>query len=94
VVLVGVEFKRMNVDLTPVWYQEVDLIGILGHGRETWKGEPIDTFALVVKWLRAGKLNFGDYISARFPLSEYRNALAYAADKRNKVIKVVLEPQR
>ena len=94
VVLVGVEFDRMHVDLTPVWYQEVDLLGILGHGRETWQGEEIETFALVVKWLREGKLNFDHYITARFPLSEYRQALAVAADKRNKVIKVVLEPQR
>ena len=93
VVLVGVEFKPMRVDLTPVWYQEVDLIGILGHGRETWQGEDIETFALVVRWLREGKLNFDGYLSARFPLSQYRQALAYAADKRNHVIKVALEPQ-
>ena len=94
VVLVGVEFKQMQVDLTPVWYQEVDLIGILGHGRESWEGEPIDTFALVVRWLREGKLNFDGYISARYPLVDYRKALAFAADKRNRVIKVVLEPQK
>ena len=94
VVLVGVEFKQMRVDLTPVWYQEVDLVGILGHGREVWEGEPIDTFALVVQWLREGKLNFDGYISARFPLSDYRKALAFAADKRNRVIKVVLEPNK
>jgi threonine dehydrogenase-like Zn-dependent dehydrogenase len=93
VVLVGVEFKPMHVDLTPVWYQEVDLIGILGHGREVWQGESVDTFALVVQWLREGKLNFDGYISARFPLSDYRKALAFAADKRNRVVKVVLEPQ-
>lgn len=94
VVLVGVEFKPMRVDLTPVWYQEVDLIGILGHGREQWAGEAISTFDLVVQWLREGKLNFDDYISARFALRDYRQALAYAADKRQRVIKVVLEPGR
>src|SRR2546426_245674 len=87
VVLVGVEFDRMHVDLTPVWYQEVDLLGILGHGRELWQGQEIETFALVVKWMREGKLNFDGYISAPFPLNQYRQALAYAADKRNKVVK-------
>jgi len=92
VVLVGVEFKPMTVDLTPVWYQEVDLIGMIGNGTETWEGERIETFALVVKWLREGKLNFDGFISARFPLTQYRKALAYAADKRNNVIKVALEP--
>ena len=94
VVLVGVELKQMRVDLTPVWYQEVDLIGTLAHGREVWEGEPIDTFSLVVRWLREGKLNFDGYIGARYPLGEYRAALAFAADKRNRVIKVALEPQR
>jgi len=63
------------------------------HAANGWNGEQIETFALVVKWLHEGKLNFDDYISARFPLREYRKALAFAADKRNKVIKVVLEPQ-
>src|SRR5512143_347940 len=48
VVLVGVEFKPMTVDRTPVWYQAVDLIGLVGHGREKWEGQPIETFALVV----------------------------------------------
>ncbi len=74
--------------LTPVWYQEVDLIGLVCYGRETWGGQPTETFVLAVKWFREGKLNFDSYLSARFPLNDYRKALAYAADKRNNVIKV------
>jgi threonine dehydrogenase-like Zn-dependent dehydrogenase len=92
VVLVGVAFKPLRVDLTPIWYQEVDLIGMIGHGREEWAGEKIETFALVVKWLREGKMNFDNYISARYPLSAYRQALAHAADKRQRVIRVALAP--
>jgi threonine dehydrogenase-like Zn-dependent dehydrogenase len=30
-VLVGVNLHRMKLDVTPVWYQEVDLIGAVGH---------------------------------------------------------------
>jgi threonine dehydrogenase-like Zn-dependent dehydrogenase len=65
---------------------------MIGHGREEWEGEKIDTFTLVVKWLREGKMNFDNYISARYPLVEYHKALAHAANKHKKVIKVVLEP--
>ena len=33
-VLVGVFLEPMHIDLTPVWYWEVDLIGVLAHGAE------------------------------------------------------------
>ncbi|HXZ06053.1 MAG TPA: alcohol dehydrogenase catalytic domain-containing protein, partial [Ktedonobacteraceae bacterium] len=40
VVLVGLSLHPMQLDLTPIWYQEIDLIGTLAHGMETW---PIGT---------------------------------------------------
>ena len=36
VVLVGLSLHMMHIDLTPVWYQEINLIGTLGQGMETW----------------------------------------------------------
>jgi hypothetical protein len=38
VVLVGVSLQPLRVDLSPVWYQEVRLIGIVAHGMEMWNG--------------------------------------------------------
>ncbi len=45
-VLVGAAFRPLRVDLTPVWHQEVDLIGLYGHGSEVWQGEPCSTYDL------------------------------------------------
>jgi len=82
VVLVGVNLAPMHVDLTPVWYWEVELVGILAHGGEDWQGERMSTFDLVVRLLKEGKLNFEGFITHRFPLSEYRKAFMTAMDQR------------
>ena len=82
VVLVGVNLHRMNVDLTPVWYQEVDLIGAIGHGMVDWEDEHIPTFELAMRWMADGTLNVKPLLTHTFPLEEYRKAFATAADKR------------
>ena len=91
VVLVGVYLHRMHIDLTPVWYQEVDLIGAIGHDIVEWEGQPISTFDLAMRWMVEGRLNTAPLLTHRFPLDRYREALAVAADKRRyRSIKVAL----
>src|SRR5581483_4691124 len=36
VVLVGVDLHMMHIDLTPIWYQEINVLGSLSHGIENW----------------------------------------------------------
>jgi len=92
VVLVGVYMAPMNIDLTSVWYSEVDLVGMYAHGGEDWQGERLSTFELVVRLLREGKLNFDGFITHRFPLSQYRQAFLTAMDQaRSHPIKVVFD---
>ncbi|MGB6837371.1 MAG: zinc-binding dehydrogenase [Dehalococcoidia bacterium] len=92
VVLVGVYLAPMHIDLTPVFYHEVNLIGVLAHGAEDWEGERLSTFDLIVRWLREGKLNFDGFITHRFPLSQHREALMAAIDQpRSRSIKVVFD---
>lgn len=94
VVLVGVNLAPMHVDLTPVWYSEVELVGIMAHGGEEWQGERVSTFDLVVRLLREGKLNFDGFITHRFPLSEYRKAFLTAMDQAGShTIKVIFDHQ-
>jgi len=94
VVLVGVYMAPMKIDLTPVWYCEVDLVGIFAHGSEEWQGERLSTFELVVRLLREGKLNFDGFITHRFPLSEYRKAFLTAMDQAGShTIKVIFDHQ-
>ncbi len=81
VVLVGVYLHRMHIDLTPVWYQEVDLLGAIGHDVIQWQGEAISTFDLALRWLAAGRLQTGALLTHRFALADYRTAFHTALDK-------------
>ncbi len=92
VVLVGVNLHRMQLDVTPVWYQEVDLIGAVGHDVVVWEGETLSTFELAMRWMQTAKLNCDELLTHRFPLDAYRQAFATALDKRvHRSIKVAFE---
>jgi threonine dehydrogenase-like Zn-dependent dehydrogenase len=92
VVLVGVNLHRMRLDVTPVWYQEVDLIGAVGHDVVTWEGQTLSTFELAMRWMQTGRLNCEGLLTHRFPLDAYRQAFLTAMDKRRyRSIKVTFD---
>jgi threonine dehydrogenase-like Zn-dependent dehydrogenase len=90
VVVVGISPTLMTTDLSPVWHQEVNLIGSVVHGIEAWRGQPIHGFDLVIQWMLDGSLPTNGLITHRFSLREYKTAVATALDKRTAVIKAVL----
>jgi threonine dehydrogenase-like Zn-dependent dehydrogenase len=95
VVLVGVNLHRMELDVTPVWYHEVDLIGAVGHDVVMWQGETLSTFELAMRWMRAGKLSSEGLLTHRFPLAAYRQACAVATEKEKyRSVKVALDLNR
>ncbi len=83
VVLVGVNLHRMSLDITPVWYQEVNLIGAVGHGMVEWQGKAISAFELAMQWTLAGRLQVKPLLTHRFHLQDYRQAFITALDKRD-----------
>jgi len=91
VVLAGVNLKPMRVDLTPVWYQEVNLVGLYAHGMEEWNGRKQSTYDLTAELLLEKKLHVEGLITHRFPLEDWRAAVRTAKDKRSGSIKVLLE---
>jgi threonine dehydrogenase-like Zn-dependent dehydrogenase len=91
VVLAGVSLKPMHVDLTPIWYQEVNLIGLYAHGMETWNGVKQSTYDLTADLLLKKKLSVDGLITHRFALEQWRTAVRTAEDKRSGAIKVVLD---
>jgi threonine dehydrogenase-like Zn-dependent dehydrogenase len=92
VVLVGVNLHRMTLDLTPVWYQEVDLLGVVGHDVVTWQGQQVSTFELAMRWMLEGRLDTRGLLTHRFPLEEYRQAFTVAVEKgKYRSIKVAFE---
>ncbi len=82
VVLVGVNLHRMRLDVTPVWYQEVDLVGAVGHDVVEWEGEEISNFELAMRLMQTGQIRCEGLLTHRYPLNAYREAFAAAVDKR------------
>ena len=92
VILVGVNLHRMNLDVTPVWYQEVDLLGAVGHDVLEWDGERVSTFELAMRWMQGGQIRCEQLLTHRYPLYEYREAFAVALDKQKyRSIKVAFD---
>lgn len=95
VVLVGVSLHRMRLDLSPIWHQEVNLIGTMGHSTEIWPpgtDQTRPTFAITADLITNGLLHPEKLITHRFALSNYREALQAAADKKSsRAIKVVFD---
>lgn len=92
VVLVGVNLHRMKLDVTPIWYQEVDLIGAVGHDIVTWEGVSLSTFELAMQWMQEEKLDCKGLLTHRFPLESYRRAFSTAMDKHGcRSVKVAFE---
>jgi threonine dehydrogenase-like Zn-dependent dehydrogenase len=90
VVMVGSSFAPLQVDLSPVYYQEVDLRGALTFGIEDWQGSRVHTFDIVIQMLQKGELTEVGMITHRFPFEAYRDAIRTAQDKRTQSIKVTL----
>jgi threonine dehydrogenase-like Zn-dependent dehydrogenase len=95
VVLVGSALAPMKIDLTPVWYHEVDLRGLRSHGVEEWRGSRLRSYERVVQWVGEKRLRLSGMVTHRFSLADYRRALSVAAarDKsREWSLKVAFEP--
>jgi threonine dehydrogenase-like Zn-dependent dehydrogenase len=92
-VMVGNQLAPVTFDQTPIWHQELRIIGVNAHGTETYDGKRISSFDLAMRMIREGRVNLDGLITHRFPLSEYKQAFRVFRQKTEPVIKVVLENQ-
>jgi L-iditol 2-dehydrogenase len=91
VVLVGAAGTLRGVNLTPVWFREVDLLGSLIYGTEQFRGRRRKTFEMALEYLaRNKKLPLESLITHQFRLDQWKQAIR-AAQSRNssKSIKVI-----
>lgn len=95
VVLVGLDLHLMKIDLTPIWYREINLIGTLSHGTEHWppgSHAQRSTFSIVEELMENGEIHPEQLITHHFALDKYRQALTIAASKaQSRAIKVVFD---
>ncbi len=84
-----------GMDWTPIWLKELTIHGIYGYGTESYEGRSIHTFALTLELLAQGKLDLGQFITHRFSLDQWRQALQVCLHKAaHRAIKVAfVSPQ-
>jgi 2-desacetyl-2-hydroxyethyl bacteriochlorophyllide A dehydrogenase len=95
VVLVGLSLHQLTLDLSPIWHQEVNLIGSMSHGSEFWPlgtAQQRSTFAIASDLITNGLIHPEKLITHRFALSSYREALTTATNKKaSRSIKVIFD---
>ena len=90
-VMIGNQLSPVRFDQTPVWNQELRMIGVNAHGFENHQGRGVSSFDLAMEMIRDGSIDLDGFITHRFPLSAYRKAFDVARSKKERVIKVVFE---
>jgi threonine dehydrogenase-like Zn-dependent dehydrogenase len=93
VMIIGLHMSPMkNIDLTLVWYSQVDLIGSFMHGHSEWDGQRKHDYARVIDFYRQGKFDITGLITHRFPMKDFKEAIRVASNKgKEKAIKVAFE---
>ena len=90
---VGHHMRAITYDETPVWWQELKIIGVDAHGMEHYQGRDIYTFDLVQEWIRDGRYSVDGFVTHHFKLDDYIDALELAMQNPPDVIKIVIDCQ-
>jgi threonine dehydrogenase-like Zn-dependent dehydrogenase len=94
VMVLGIDLKQGKFDFSPIWYQEVDLLGSLIHGTEDWKGNKKSTFEIVIDLIKNKQIpsKISEIITHRYSIENYKQAIKTAFNKRkNNAIKVIFD---
>ncbi len=89
-VLVGLAGIPRGIDWSPIWLSEVEVRGSFCYAMEDFAGERISTMRLAIKLMAEHGVDLSQFVTHRFKLSDYRNALETVTSKgRSGVIKAV-----
>lgn len=91
VVLVGAAADAKGIDLTPVWFREVDLLGSVMSSVENFRGKKRKTFEFAIELMKRNKrIPFHKLITHRYKLGEWKKAIQTAQSRgRSNAVKVV-----
>lgn len=92
-VKIGHHMRAITFDETPIWWQELNLVGVDAHGMEHFEGRDIYTFDLVQEWIRDGKYSVDGFVTHHFKLDDYKAAMKLALANPPDVIKIVIDCQ-
>jgi threonine dehydrogenase-like Zn-dependent dehydrogenase len=92
VVIVGINFRPGRLDYSPIWNQEVNLVGVNSHATEP-TGE--NSFEIAARLLSEKAVRVEGMVTHRFPLEEYRRAIGAFCEKgKSRAIKIVIDHGR
>ncbi len=81
-----------GVDLTPIWFSELDVKGIYGRQVENFDGRKLSTYKLVHEFMAEGKLPLEPLLTHRFAIGDYKRAYKTAMHKSaHKAVKVAFD---
>jgi L-iditol 2-dehydrogenase len=93
IVLLGCAGELDGLDLSFLWAREIQVVGYVGYGTETWRGAQRHTFEIAHQLMTETAAPLGQLLTHHFPLSRYREAFSAAAHRRvSGAMKVVLTP--
>ncbi len=71
-----------RIDLTPVWFRELTVVGVYGRQIEDFRGRKIGTYQAVHELILEGALDPSGLLTHTFAPDEYREAIRTAGQKR------------
>jgi threonine dehydrogenase-like Zn-dependent dehydrogenase len=91
-VLVGMPAIPKTVDWTTIWFKELQVMGVYAYGMESFRGEPLRTFQLALRFLQQGRVDLASFVTHKFPLAGYKRAIQTAlATGPNRSVKTVFD---
>ena len=81
-----------RLDITPIWFTELTVIGAYGRGVEHLDGRRIETYQLAHELMAAGKIEPGRMLTHTFPIRDYRRAFEVGLNKdKYEAVKVAFD---
>ena len=96
VVMVGAHMQPMTqVDMTTIWYHQIELVGVVAHGHERHLGEHKHTYDWVIDFIKQGLYPTEGFITQRFTYEDYKQAIALTNGHKGKsnAIKVIMQSE-
>jgi L-iditol 2-dehydrogenase len=91
VVLVGTDHGG-RVDLTPIWFRELQILGAYGRQEESISGRRIQTYEFVHELMRQKELQLSGLLTHTYRIEEYREAFTASLHKEQyQAIKIAFD---
>ncbi len=81
-----------RIDVAPVWFREVSIIGSCEQSNDVYKNSKKLTYEIVLDMLKEKKIDLDQFVTHRFSISELSEALKVVINKSEEAVKVALYP--